>query len=75
MGDGRSLVSSLDEIEVVVVGADESHWRRLMVTGGGVVDVDGCDGREVVMMGSVTDGFDSLGLVVDGSLDEMALTV
>ena len=40
MDVGRNLVSSLDEIEVVVVGVEESHWRHLMVV---YVGVDGFD--------------------------------
>ena len=31
VGDDRSLVSSLDKTEVVLVGVGESRWRHLMV--------------------------------------------
>ena len=44
VGDDRNLVSSLDEIEVVVAESErvvESRWRRLMTTRAGVVDVGG----------------------------------
>ena len=54
VGGGRNLVSPSDEIEVVVVGVEESRWRRLMVVDAGV---DGEGGR---MMGvvAVDDGGD-----------------
>ena len=41
VGGSRNPVSSLDEIEVVVVVDVESRWRRLMTTRAGVVDVGG----------------------------------
>ena len=44
VGDDRNLVSSLDEIEVVVAEPGrvvESCWQRLMTTKAGVVDVGG----------------------------------
>ena len=32
VGGGKNLVSSLDEVEVVVIGVIESCWQRLMVS-------------------------------------------
>ena len=40
VGDGRNLVSSLDEIEAVVVGVEESRWRRSTVVDAGVDGVE-----------------------------------
>ena len=75
VGDGRDLVSSLDEIEVVVVDV-ESRWRRLMVMV--VVDVGG-DGerdgnRVVVVKASVTGIVDALRSLDDEGLDDLEET-
>ena len=57
VGGGKSLVSSLGEIEVCVVDVEESRWRHLMVMGAGV---DGDEKRRWTRV-----GVDGSGRVVD----------
>ena len=76
VGDGRSLVSSLGKIEVVVVVGVESCWRRWMLLAAVDVSGSGSEKRHWTRAGVVAGGGHALvvmdvvvDVVVDGEGD------
>ena len=72
VGDGRSLVSSLDEIEVVVVMGVESRWRHWMPLAAVDVGDGGSEKRRWMCAGVVVGGGYALAVmdvVVDVAVD------